>query len=106
MSEDKPKITFAPQDSIDAYEQQVDALLKVLGHPEAFVTDESSFADFVMSYQENPFRIGTKAERQRELDELLEAGGINTKIDVFGTLIEGIKRILAENPDWPEKKIQ
>jgi hypothetical protein len=101
-----PKIILAPQDSIDAFQEQVDALLLILEHPEALVTDESSFADFIMCYQENPFRIGTKAERQAELDRLLADAGVTTKVEIFGTIVDGIRKIMAENPDWPKRKIQ
>lgn len=41
------EIRSFPQDNCDLYQDQIDAILLVLGYPEAFVTDESSIGDFV-----------------------------------------------------------
>ncbi len=90
-----PKITLAAQDNIVGLQTQIDALLVILGHPEALVTDESDFGDFIWLPDRN--------ERQKELDELLQAAGISTKIDIFDTLVTGIRKILADNPGWPKK---
>lgn len=90
------------QDGIDAFEKQVNKLLEILDHPEALVTDLSDFGDFIMCYHENPFRVGTKEERQQELDALLIPAGITTKIDVFDTFVVAIRKILADNPNWPD----
>lgn len=92
---------FVEQESIDQFEPQVNRLLEILGHPEALVTDLSDFGDFVTAIKANPLRLGTKQERQAEFDALLSAGGVTTKIDVFDTFIVGIRKILAENPNWP-----
>lgn len=43
------EIRSFPQDNCDLYQDQIDAILLVLGNPEAFVTDESSIGDFIMN---------------------------------------------------------
>ena len=50
----KPKkITFAEQDKIEQYSREVDAILDLIGHPEAFVTDLSTVFDFMPAYDDN-----------------------------------------------------
>jgi len=110
MSE--PKVVIAEQDGVDSMEEQVNALLNILGHPEALVTDLSDFGDFIMGPfheiegpmqpRRSRYRCGTHDERQAEFDALLAEAGITTKIDVFDTFIVGIRKILADNPNWPK----
>jgi hypothetical protein len=40
------KFEHAPQDRVDALEPYIEKVLEALGHPEAFVTDESHISDF------------------------------------------------------------
>lgn len=63
------KITFAPQKKVLSYGELLsDFLNKVLGHPEAWISDESSLHDFDFelagkSVQHNPQRILRKIKR-------------------------------------------
>lgn len=41
------KVVFAPQDGIEQMQGLCDELLGLLGHPEAWVSDDSSLLDFV-----------------------------------------------------------
>ena len=40
------RVEIAPQNKIGDHRQQVDRILRDIGFPEAFVTDESCFSDF------------------------------------------------------------
>ena len=42
------KIVFAKQEMVDDYAPEVEKILEILGHPEAFITDESTLGDFKM----------------------------------------------------------
>lgn len=55
------EIRSFPQDNCDLYQDQIDAILLVLGHPEAFVTDESTLGDFISC-------IAPKSVQQEDLD--------------------------------------
>lgn len=44
------EISFFDSDNVDLYQGEVDAILLVLGHPEAIVTDESALGDFIPYY--------------------------------------------------------
>jgi|APSaa5957512622_1039677.scaffolds.fasta_scaffold01081_7 hypothetical protein len=55
MTDDKPKVVFAPSDQVEDLEHWVDVVLAAIGHPEALVSDESCFSDF------QPFSV-TRAE--------------------------------------------
>lgn len=39
-------LTFAKREMCDEYAPEVEKILEILGHPEAFVTDESTLSDF------------------------------------------------------------
>jgi len=43
---DEPRFESAPQDLVRQYQREIKQLLEVLGHPEAFVTDELVLRDF------------------------------------------------------------
>ena len=68
------KITFAPQDGVDALHEEVTALLELLGHPEALVTDESHITDFLEfglkgeAYEAEKERIWAEIEHRWEVD--------------------------------------
>lgn len=49
MKETVPVITLAETDLVDIYEKEIREIVNYLGHPEALVTDESRFFDFVCS---------------------------------------------------------
>jgi hypothetical protein len=40
------KITFASRGKVSKYEEELHKILKLLGHPEALITDLSSIGDF------------------------------------------------------------
>jgi hypothetical protein len=84
------KVVFASQDNVARYEEQVDALLEILGHSESWVSDESSLSDF--------------AYTQHELNLLLRTGGIELPLSVGMTLVEAIETILQDNPNWPKPR--
>ena len=43
----KPRIVFAPQNSINALSPYVERVIEALGHPEAFVSDGSQVGDLL-----------------------------------------------------------
>lgn len=49
------KITFAQRLKIDEYEPEVSKILEILGHPEAFITDESTLGDFIYKESQPEF---------------------------------------------------
>lgn len=71
-------IEFAPQDMVDIYEHEVDEVLRLLGHTEAFVTDESDVGDFICMGASN----GEIAIEINKLQEAADMSDItmNTKI--------------------------
>lgn len=88
------KITCAPQDEVEQLQPQLDALLEILGHPEALVTDWSTFADFLCFGQ-------TQEEAQDELCRRLTAAGIWTEVNVEDTLVHACRVIKRNDPHWP-----
>jgi len=43
-------IKFAPSDKTETYQDKIDRILEVLGHPGAFTTDWSTVTDFLIPY--------------------------------------------------------
>lgn len=58
MKMDKPKIVFAPQTLVDTYAPEVERILEAIGHPEAWASDESLFADFMFDEGELDALLG------------------------------------------------
>lgn len=40
------KIEIAPQEDTESYQYELEEILGIIGHPEAFITDLSMFGDF------------------------------------------------------------
>lgn len=81
----KQKVIFAPQDRVDADPEGIAALLVLLGHPEALVTDESQIGDF--------------------LDESLVislSGGAEFVLERRCRLVDGIAALRSLEPTWPQ----
>ncbi len=92
-----PTLQFAESGEVEADQAGIDELLRLLGYPEAAVSDESIFLDF-LSLIEYP----TKALAQQELDRLLPIRGI----DVGHTLLQGLYEIRKSLPGWPTPRLQ
>lgn len=90
-------IIHANQEGVSAFERQTEKLLEILGHPEAFVTDLSQFLDFL-----SPFEYVTLAAAQARLDEILTAAGVTVHIDASDTFLEACRKIVADQPNWPD----
>lgn len=89
-------IIFGSQEGTDAFEPQIAKLLEILGHPEALVTDNSQFLDFICM-----FEYETLSAAQVRLNTLLKEGGVTINIDVRDTLLKACRRITAYQPGWP-----
>lgn len=60
---DQERCESAPTDQVRAYQREINRILRVLGHPEAFVTDESTLADFpIRDEDDGPTLIELQAE--------------------------------------------
>lgn len=66
------KFEIAPQDNVDRLKPYIEKLLITLGHPDALVTDASTFLDF-MCMVEYP----TRDSAQQELDNLFDGTGFS-----------------------------
>lgn len=84
-----PTIVFAPTDQMDDLGDEVDRVLEALGHPEAFVTDESSVHDFLM-WGEEPH---VHERNQTRLDRMSAALGV--PIETHDLLIAVAQRMRA-----------
>ena len=84
ICEDKLGLKIAPAErvEIEKYNDEVEEILKAIGHPEAFVTDESSLEDFF------------KSNVKQELLKLLFKLGVQIKFDT--TFIWEIARELRQ----------
>jgi hypothetical protein len=69
----RPGIRLMPQDKVNEYAKEVALILEAIGHPEALVTDESTFWDFMVF--EDAVQ-DTEAEGQRRMDALLKPLGV------------------------------
>ena len=90
------KIVFAPQDEVEQLQPQINALLAILGHPEAWVSDESGLIDFF-----SPLEFPTLEAAQEELDRLAKGADITVQLGVTETLVSACRAILQDNPNWP-----
>lgn len=81
------KIVMCPTDKIEADQEGIDALLQLLGHPEALVTDASQLWDFDVESQ------GFKVYLDRE--------EITLSKHLF--LWEAVAAIRDLQPTWPGK---
>lgn len=85
------KVTIAKHDGVDSFPEEIAALLLVLGHSEALVTDESWLSDFItFGLSGNEYY----AERRR-IYKAIEA---RFGVDVYpeGNLL-AICRLIAQN---------
>ena len=57
------KIVFAPQDWVRTLKSEVDKVLEAVGHPEAWVSDESLVSDFGEPLDEISKKLGVSVER-------------------------------------------
>ena len=62
--------TKAPQDARDALDKYVTQVLEALGHPEAFVTDESMIKDF-LHWSKDPALVRENEARLTAMSEAL-----------------------------------
>ena len=77
------KVEFAPTAGVDLHEEAVQRVLEALGHPDAWVSDESMVADFE----------GWGEDRAAWLQQVSKALGFEVKtgdyiIDIAGRLTE------------------
>jgi hypothetical protein len=77
------------QDGVDQFPKEIAFFLRILDHPEALVTDLSTFLDFLCQ-----FEYPTLQEAQSELDRRLQENGVSAKFNVEWTLLEAC-RVLA-----------
>lgn len=87
-----PGVFIAGDDQIKQYPTQVDALLAALGHPEALVTDLSTFSDFCGSYD----------DPQAWLDENLKPLGLKGFVTIGTTLLDAAKLLTQRTPNQGE----
>jgi len=82
------KIELASTDNTDQYEREIGVILKLLGHPEALVTDESSVWDFLAHF-------GGEKENEKFNKKMLNKISGRLGIDVNGNdlLIDIAKKI-------------
>lgn len=82
------KIEMASTDNVTKYQREITVILKILGHPEALVSDESSVWDFLSHF-------GDKEENKKYNQKLLDKISCRLAIDVkSGDLLINIaKRI-------------
>lgn len=72
------KITPASQDMVDEFESETNEILIAIGHPEAFVTDESQVSDFLfpfldkMSLEERNEILREERKIMQKIEELLK----------------------------------
>jgi hypothetical protein len=76
---DQDRVESAPTDRVAQYRSEIDQILAALGHPEAFVTDESSLSDFPLrddddgpSLTELAVELGVRVRRQERLVEIAQ----------------------------------
>jgi len=86
------------QEDVDAFGPQITRLLRILGNPEALVTDLSQFLDFI-SILEFP----TREKTQNELDRLMKDADVPIRIQIDWTLVKACQEILKANPNWPNQ---
>lgn len=80
---------------VDAEPEAIAELLRLLGHPEALVTDLATFLDFL-----GPFEYPALYDAQRHLDAILPV-----TVPVDTTLVDAIDVIRQSFPHWPKIKI-
>ena len=66
------KFESAAQDNIDKLQPYVDRILEALGHPEAFVTDESIVGDFINVFSTKEERYVVAAQLSSKLGLVIE----------------------------------
>ena len=101
LSDAPMKIILASQESCEAFKPQLNKLLELLGFPEALVTDESRFLDFL-----SVFEFETVELASTELNRILFESGLRVELSARMTLIEGVRAIIELYPDWPLIRIQ
>ena len=82
------KIEMASTDDVSKYQKEIRVILKILGHPEALVSDESSIWDFLSHF-------GSKEENKEYNQEMLEKISCRLALDIKpdDLLIDIAKRI-------------
>ena len=83
------KIELAPTDCIDKYQKEINIILKLLGHPEALVTDESSVWDFLYHFG------GTKQENDKYNKKMLDkiSGRLGFEVKDCDLFVDVAKKI-------------
>jgi hypothetical protein len=72
----KMKIESAETDKVSEVEDIIERILDVVGHPEAYVTDESMISDF--------FDIGLdKKGKAKEIERVRKCLGVDVSIDDY-----------------------
>ena len=66
------KFESAAQDNVDKLQPYVDRILEALGHPEAFVTDESIVGDFINVFSSKEERYVVAAQLSSKLGLVIE----------------------------------
>lgn len=81
------EVKLMPQGGVEKYAPEIERLLRMLGHPEALVTDESGFLDFL-----SVLEFGALSKAQDELDRLTAHAGLPF-FDVDSTLLQAAKTL-------------
>ena len=95
-------IVSAPRDDVEALEPYIDRILEALGHPEAYVTDESWVSDFMPMTALTPRGTAQTpeqaAERERFVSELAQKLGVEPMAPQT-PIVELAKRLRARELD-------
>ena len=85
------KIEMASTDDVEKYQKEIRVILKILGHPEALVSDESSVWDFLSHF-------GSKEENKEHNQEMLEKISCMLVLDIKSgdLLVDIAKRIRSQ----------
>lgn len=95
QSKKSMKVEAASQDWVRALEPEVAKVLDALGHPEAFVTDESTVADFAERIFVGPVKwIDTPFGKRRSITTVIDPASFTAAAATLGIAIEPDERIV------------
>jgi hypothetical protein len=88
MKKNKIEMVMAATIKVDQYTKEIKKILKILGHPDALVSDESTIWDFLSHF-------GNKKENKKENKKILEKISCILALDIKESdfLIDIAKRI-------------
>jgi hypothetical protein len=95
QGKDRPRIRMARQDLVQKHRSMINKLLAELGHPEALVTDESTFLDFLSQF-EFPTLSSATAKLQILLPNIPEFITYSSRIEADWRLVEACELLEQE----------